>query len=100
VNAILIVTFGLLQLADGIITFMGLSCGKVDEVNPLLNCFADLFGLGASITVLKAVGIAFLGLMFLDRHKIENRWLTGTLCGAVAFYGWVVSNNVYLVVSA
>jgi hypothetical protein len=99
VNAVLIVAFGLLQIADGVVTFLGLKDGCVEEVNPVLNYCIDLIGLGSSITVLKAAGIVFIIFMFLDRHSMKNPWITRVLGTAVAFYSWVVGNNVILVAS-
>lgn len=98
VNAFFIVLFGLLQIADGIVTFFGLKCAEVDEVNPILNFFADLIGLGYSITLLKLAGLAFILFLFFDRHKMKSRWITTTLGLAVSFYSWVVGSNMLLVI--
>lgn len=38
-NALLIVLFGVLQVADGVVTFFVLKFAGVDEVNPVLNCW-------------------------------------------------------------
>ncbi len=99
-NAYFIVIFGLLQVADGIVTFFGLKFAEVDEVNPVLNFFADMIGLGFSITLIKLAGLAFIAFLFYDRHKMKSRWITTTLGLSVTFYSWVVSNNVMLVVGA
>jgi hypothetical protein len=96
-NAVFIVTFGLLQIADGIVTFFGLSFASVDEVNPLLNVFVKLIGLGYSITLIKLAGLSFIGFLFYDRHKMKSRWITATLGASVSFYSWVVGSNVILV---
>lgn len=100
VTAILILLFGLLQIADGIVTYLGLDQSLVDEVNPMLNACASFFGLGLSIAVLKLAGLAFITFLFFDRHKMKSRWITATLGTAVGFYAWVVANNVSLVLSA
>ncbi len=97
-NAFFIVLFGLLQVADGAVTFFGLKFAGVDEVNPVLNCIAGLLGLGLSITLIKLAGLAFITFLFFDRHKMKSRWITTTLALAVSFYSWVVSSNVILVV--
>ncbi len=99
-NAFFIVMFGLLQVADGIVTFFGLNFAEVDEVNPVLNFFAGWVGLGFSITLLKLAGLAFIAFLFYDRHKMKSRWITASLGLSVSFYSWVVSNNVILVVGA
>ena len=99
-NGIFIILFGLLQIADGIVTFLGLKFDLVEEVNPMLNYFVERVGLGYSITLLKLAGLCFIAFMFFDRHNMKSRWITATLASAVAFYGVVVSNNVALVVSA
>ena len=96
-NAFFIVLFGLLQVADGVVTFFGLKFANVDEVNPVLNFFAELLGLGPTITVLKLAGLAFIAFLFYDRHKMKSRWITTSLGVSVGFYSWVVSNNLILV---
>lgn len=97
-NAFFIVLFGLLQVADGVVTFFGLKFAQVDEANPVLNYFAGLLGLGLSISLLKLAGLAFIVFLFFDRHKMKSQWITASLGSAVSFYSWVVSNNVLLVV--
>ncbi len=99
-NTLLIILFGLLHVADGIITYLGLSFDVVDEVNPVLNFFAEQVGLGFSITTLKLVFISALIYLFYGRQKMKSRWVTATLASAVTFYTWVVSNNIFLVVTA
>ncbi len=99
-DALLIVLFGLLQVADGVVTYIGLNSSGVDEVNPVLNFVVGLLGLGCSITLIKLSGLAFIAFLFFDRHKMRSRWITATLVSAVTFYSWVVSNNVILVVGA
>jgi hypothetical protein len=98
INAFFIVFFGILQVADGVVTFLGLRAETVDEVNPVLNIFVGLIGLGYSITLIKLAGLAFIAFLFFDRHKMKSRWITTSLGMAVAFYSWVVSSNVFLVV--
>ncbi|QSA96414.1 DUF5658 family protein [Methylococcus sp. EFPC2] len=96
-NAPLIVLFALLQVADGVVTYLGLSFAEVDEVNPVLNVVAEVFGLGWTITLLKLVGLAFIAFLYFDRRKMKSRWITAMLASAVSFYSWVVTNNVMLV---
>ncbi len=92
--------FGLLHIADGVITYLGLSFDVVDEVNPVLNFFAEHVGLGFSITTLKLACLSVLIYLFYRRHKMQSRWITATLASAVTFYSWVVSNNIFLVIYA
>lgn len=100
-NTLLIVFFALLQVADGIVTYLGLGLfDNVDEVNPILNFFVSGLGLGGAITLLKLLGLAFAAFLFFDRHKMKSRWITASLASAVTFYSWVVSNNMLLVASA
>ncbi|MFM8333417.1 MAG: DUF5658 family protein [Candidatus Methylumidiphilus sp.] len=97
-NTLLIVFFALLQVADGVVTYLGLGLfANVDEVNPILGLFAGRLGLAGAITLLKLVGLAFVAFLFFDRHKMKSRWITASLASAVGFYSWVVSNNVLLV---
>ncbi|AEG01539.1 DUF5658 family protein [Methylomonas methanica] len=97
VNALLIVFFGLLHIADGLVTYLGLSFAAVDEVNPLLNYFAGLWGLGLAITLLKLAILFAIAYIFLGRDTIKSRWGTATLAWADTFYSWVVTNNFVLV---
>ncbi|MGX2040876.1 DUF5658 family protein [Methylocaldum sp. MU1018] len=98
--ALLIIVFGLLQVADGVVTYLGLNSFGLEEVNPVLNACAELMGLGYSIALIKMAGLAFIALLFLERHKMKSRWIKATLTSAVAFYSWVVTNNVLLVMEA
>jgi hypothetical protein len=98
--AILIILFALLQVADGIVTYLGLSFSGLEEVNPVLNFSSELLGLGYSIFLIKAAGLAFITFLFFDRHKMKSGWIKATLTSAVAFYSWVVTNNVLLVIEA
>lgn len=99
INVILIVLFGLLQVADGAITYIGLCFADVNEVNPLLNFCAEHIGLGMSITMVKFVILLAIAFLFCTRHKMKSRWNTATLASAVSFYSWVVTNNVNLVMN-
>ncbi|MDT4331107.1 DUF5658 family protein [Methylomonas sp. MED-D] len=99
-NAAMLVLFGLLHIADGVITYLGLSFTDVDEVNPILNYFAGLVGLGLAITSLKVAILLVIAFIFFDRHSIKGRWGTATLVWADAFYSWVVTNNFTLVMGA
>jgi uncharacterized membrane protein len=100
VDAVLIVLLGLLHVADGIVTYLGLSFFGLEEVNPILNYCSHLLGLGCSITLFKAGELVVVALLFLDRNKMRSRWITATLGSAVLFYSWVVTNNVTLVLEA
>jgi hypothetical protein len=97
VNSLLILAFGLLHTADGIVTYVGLKFTDVDEVNPVLNFFSALMGLGASIFLLKLLCLSVIAYLFFTRRNINSCWSTATLASAVIFYCWVVSNNVVLV---
>lgn len=98
-DALLIVIFGLLHVADGVITYLGLSFFDVAEANPVLNYCADVIGLGCAIPLLKAGGMAFIIFMFFDRRRSKSRWITATLASSVIFYSYVVTQNVLLVVA-
>lgn len=97
-NTVLIVLFALLHIADGFITYLGLSFTQVDEVNPLLNYAAGILGLGRAIVLLKLIILGCIAAIFFDRCTIKGRWATVALMLAVVFYGGVVTNNVLLVV--
>lgn len=99
-DAVLIILFGLLHVADGVVTYFGLTSFGLVEVNPVLNYCADSFGLGCSITVLKIAELSFIAFLFAGRRNMKSRWITATLGSAVMFYSWVVTNNVMLVIDA
>lgn len=98
-NALLIIAFGLLHTADGVVTYLGLHFDVVDEVNPLLNYVAGHVGLGYSIFLMKLLCLDVLFVLYRGRHKMHSAWNTAALASAVVFYCWVVSNNVVLVTS-
>lgn len=97
IHSMLIILFGILHAADGVVTYLGLKFAKVDEVNPLLNYVADFLGLGFSIFMLKLACIAVIAFLFTQRRRIKSCWSTAALTSAVYFYCWVVGNNVVLV---
>lgn len=99
-DALLIVLFGLLHIADGIVTYFGLSWFGLVEVNPVLNYCAETLGLGSSITVLKMLELSVVAFLFARRRRMHSPWITATLASAVVFYSWVVTNNVMLVMDA
>ncbi len=99
-NTLMIVLFGLLHVADGVVTYLGLSFTSVDEVNPLLNYVAGQMGLGSAIFSLKLLILLVITSIFFDRHSIKGRWGTATLVSADTFYGWVVTNNCLLVIGS
>jgi uncharacterized membrane protein len=99
-NATMIILFGLLHVADGVLTYLGLSYADVSEVNPVLNYFSGLLGLGLAITVLKLAILSIIAFIFFDRYSIKSRWGTATLASADTFYSWVVTNNFVLVLGS
>lgn len=99
-KAWLIAVFALLQITDGVVTYLGLDMSGLHEANPVLNLFAERIGLGYSIATLKLAGLTFIAFLFFDRHNMKSQWITATLASADTFYGWVVVNNVSLVLAA
>jgi hypothetical protein len=97
-KAALIILFGLLQIADGIVTYLGLNFFGLEEANPILNYFAGLIGLVYSMALLKLAGLSLIAILFLGRRKIKNHWFTAGVASAVVLYSWVVTNNVLLIV--
>jgi uncharacterized protein DUF5658 len=98
INSSLILLFGLLHTADGIVTYFGLKFNYATEVNPVLLFFAGTMGLGLAIFALKLLCVEFIALLYVTRRNIGSCWGTATLFSADAFYSWVVSNNIFLVV--
>ena len=98
-NTCMIVLFGLLHVADGVVTYLGLSFSDVDEANPILNYVAGQYGLGLAIMLVKLTVLLVLALVYFDRHSIKSRWGTAALAWADTFYSWVVASNFILVMS-
>ncbi|MDD4914084.1 MAG: DUF5658 family protein [Methylococcales bacterium] len=92
----MIVLFGLLHIADGIVTYLGLMLSEVVEVNPLVNYFIELLGLGFSIILLKLACLLVIATLYVRRRRMTSIWSTTTLACATSFYFWVVNNNVGL----
>jgi hypothetical protein len=99
-NSILIVLFALLHIADGIVTYFGLSFAGVEEVNPLVSYFIGVLGLGYSIVLLKLICLMVIGTLYIKRRTIKSLWGTTSLACAASFYVWVVNNNVSLLISS
>lgn len=99
-NTTLILLYALLHTADGIVTYLGLKFDLVDEANPLLVFFAGTMGLGLSIFLFKLLFLELIAVLYFARHRMGSCWGTATLLSADAFYSWVVSNNILLVVTA
>lgn len=97
IHSFLLVMFGLLHAADGVVTYFGLRFTNVDEANPVLVYAADNFGLGLSIFFLKLACLAVVAFLFSQRRRIKSCWSTAVLTSAVYFYCWVVGNNVLLI---
>jgi hypothetical protein len=96
----MIVLFGLLHVADGAVTYLGLCFSSVIEVNPVLNFFAGLLGLGIAIILLKLTILIFITVIFFERHTIKGCFGTAALAWADTVYGWVVTNNFALFIGA
>lgn len=96
-DALLIVLFGLLQCADGIVTYLGLRGAGLEEANPVANLCFEILGEGSSITLLKLLALSFVIFLFLERRKMKSRWITGTLASGVLFSSWAFLHNITLV---
>jgi Domain of unknown function (DUF5658) len=97
VNSLMILLFAVLHIADGVVTYLGLSFTGVNEANPILNYIVPHYGLGPAIAMVKVYVLLVLTLVYFDRNAIKSRWGTAALAWADTFYGWVVANNFILV---
>ena len=98
-NAIFIILFGLLHVADGVLTYFGLSYSNVIEVNPILNYFIELSSIGYSILFVKSLIIFIIFLIFINRNNIKGQLGTIALLCANVFYVFIVFNNAILVLA-
>lgn len=96
-DALLLILLGLLQMADGTVTYLGIKGDSVDEANPVAEWCFEYVGLGCSITAVKLAVVALIALIFFRRRQLKRRFLTATLSLLVSFYSWVVANNMMLV---
>ncbi|MCK9607016.1 MAG: DUF5658 family protein [Methylomonas sp.] len=96
-NTALLTLFGGLQVADGILTYLGLRFAELTEVNPLLNYVTGLLGLGVSITLLKLAILGVITAIFTTRRTIKRDWGTVALALAVIAYCGVNISNALLI---
>jgi len=93
----LILLFGLLNIADGILTYLGLRYCEVAEANPILDVFSNTIGLGYSIMLIKSMVLASLLMLFLSRNTVNRCGSSLMLVAGNVLYFWVVGNNANLV---
>jgi len=93
----LILLFGLLNIADGILTYLGLRYCEVAEANPILDIFSHTIGLGYSIILVKSMVLASLIMLFLSRNTVNRCGSSIMLLTGNLLYFWVVGNNANLV---
>lgn len=89
----LIILIALLNIADGALTYLGLTFFEVAETNPVLDLFSSRLGLGSAIIFIKAIIISGLILMFVKRNCTRCYTNITTLFLTNIFYIWVVGNN-------
>lgn len=93
----LIILIAVLNIADGVLTYLGLTFFEVAEANPILELFSSRLGLGSAIIFIKAIIISGLVLMFFRRSCVHCYTNIATLFVTNIFYLWVVGNNTDLV---
>ena len=89
----LIILIALLNIADGVLTYLGLTFFEVAEANPVLDLFSSRLGLGSAIIFIKAIIISGLILIFIRRSCARCYTNITTLFLTNVFYLWVVGNN-------
>lgn len=93
----LIVFIALLNIADGALTYLGLTFFEVYEANPVLDLFSSRLGLGSAIVFIKAIILSGLLLLFFRRSCARCITNITTLALTNVFYLWVVGNNTDLI---
>lgn len=96
-QAALIIFIALLNIADGVLTYLGLTFFDVAESNPVLDVFSSRLGLGSAIIFIKAIILYGLILMFIKRSCYRCYTNITTLFLTNVFYLWVVGNNTDLI---
>ncbi len=83
----LVIANVLLQVFDGVATFLGMHAGLVDEGNPIVNTACLALGVGPALALSKAVGIGLVLMIW----RLRESWLAAP---ALAF-----TETFYLVIS-
>ena len=85
---ILSIFFGVLQIADGLLTYIGVSrLGSSAEGNPLVRCFIDLFGPFQGILLVKLLGLTAVYIICVRCIRVDDtKWLQNFLISMISFY--------------
>lgn len=85
---ILSIFFGLLQIADGVLTYIGVThLGISAEGNPLVRFFINLLGPFSGLFFVKAIGLIVIYTICFRCITLEDRnWLQNFLVSMIAFY--------------
>ena len=92
-SIILTVLGSLLQVADGISTYLCLRRPDRTEANGILKSLFDAIGLVPGLILVKGIGIAICVVAYLFAG-IYTTYLLGALCIG---YAWVLWNNYKLI---
>jgi len=85
---ILSIFFGLLQIADGVLTYIGVTrLGISAEGNPLVGYFIRLLGPFQGLFFVKTIGIIVIFIIGVRCIRAEDRkWLHNFLVSMIGFY--------------
>jgi hypothetical protein len=83
----LVIANVVLQVFDGIATFVGLSTGLVDEGNPILNTACGIIGVAPTLVLSKLVGIALVFTIW----RLRESWLAAPALAFTATFYVVIS---------
>jgi len=85
---ILSIFFGLLQIADGVLTYIGVTrLGSSAEGNPLVRYFIQLLGPFLGLFFVKIIGITVMIIIGARCIRAEDRkWLQNFLVSMISFY--------------
>jgi hypothetical protein len=84
---VVLLVFILAQVADGVLTYLGVSTGIASEGNPLVAWYIATFGIGVAVVGAKMVAIA-LGAALHMRAMHRTIGLLAILYLAVAVLPW------------
>ena len=79
-------TLGILNIFDGILTFIGLTFGYITEANPLLSSLSPFF----ILTIKLLLSLCLFGLLFTPFISIRSRHWRYLLMSANVLYSMIL----------
>lgn len=91
-NEILLAVTILLQIADGVSTYLALKRPDLRETNGLLAAIFNSIGILPGLVLVKGFGVAICVIAYL----FAGEYAIWVLLAMAAGYAWIVANNIRL----